>query len=688
MSETVLSRSQAAEQASALRQTLTTWEQAYYVLDAPLVTDACYDDTLRDLIRLETLFPDLITPDSPSQRVGGRARDDLPEAVHEVPMLSLNNALNDDEAVAFDQRVRGVLGIDAVNYCAELKFDGLAVSLRYDNGVLVRGATRGDGATGEDVTPNVRTIRSVPLRLHQAPSGVLEIRGEVLMLRADFHALNDAQVSSGAKPFANPRNAAAGSLRQLDPTVTASRRLSFFAYGLLDPAARGIQTQAQLLDQLRQWGFPVCPQRDRISGIDGMRRFYDGIQIQRDSLNYDIDGVVFKVDDLAAQGRLGFVAKAPRWAVARKFPPAEVQTRLLDIDIQVGRTGALTPVARLEPVLVAGVMVSNATLHNEDELRRKDIWIGDTVVVRRAGDVIPEVVGSLPQWRPADARFWTFPDRCPVCGSVVERLPGEAIARCTGGLICRAQRKQALLHFASRRALDIEGLGDKLVDQLVDAGLVTHPSDLFGLSLEQLTNLDRMGDKSARSLQEQLARTADATRLERFIFALGIRHVGEATARDLARHFLTMSELVKATEEQLLSVRDVGPVVAQSVLRFFADDRNRLEIDRLTARIRIQSPERPAPGRQALSGLRVVITGTLPGLSRDQAAALVREHGGEVSGSVSRRTSLVLAGADAGSKLDKAQELGVRVVSEDEFRALLTPVEPGDAQGHLFGELS
>jgi DNA ligase (NAD+) len=561
------------------------------------------------------------------------------------------------------------------------------MSLRYQDGVLERAATRGDGSVGEDVTANVRTIRAIPLRLAVPVPGRLEVRGEVLMFRRDFERLNEHQRAQDAKTFANPRNAAAGSLRQLDAAVTARRRLHFFAYGVVIAGQEGESGggsaaawggaaapagQAQLLDRLAALGLPVCEIRDVVTGIAGLREFYARIEARRASLPYEIDGVVFKVDAFVEQRRLGALARAPRWAVARKFPPREARTRIVGIDVQVGRTGALTPVARLEPVEVGGVVVSNASLHNEDEVRRKDIRIGDTVLVRRAGDVIPEVVGVVAELRPADAREMVFPQACPVCGSPVERGEGEAVARCSGGLICAAQRKQALLHFAGRRALDIDGLGEKIVDQLVDAGLVTHPAALFELSAADLQALERMGEKSAQNLVAAID-AARSTTLERFIYALGIRHVGETTARDLARHFGSFEALADADEDALLGVRDVGPVVARSIRRFFEDPRSRAEAAALRHRLRAVAPP-PVVAIDAslpLAGKRLVLTGTLPTLTREEATAAIEAAGGKVVASISRKTDFLLAGADAGSKLAKAQELGVAVIDEDRLRALL-----------------
>ncbi len=683
----------ASAQAAALRTQIARLDHAYYVLDAPEASDADYDQLLRALQRLEETYPQLRTADSPTQRVGGAPRADLAPAPHAVPMLSLNNALTDAEAEAFDARVQASLGLAEPTYCCELKFDGLAVSLRYVDGVLERAATRGDGSVGEDVTANVRTIRSLPLRLHGAAPPLLEVRGEVLMFRSDFERLNAHQRETAAKEFANPRNAAAGSLRQLDAGITAQRRLHFFAYGVAfseadEPLGQSLPSpsgtppptdpppithapsQWALLDSLAALGLPVCEHRARVQGISGLRAFYDDISTRRDTLPYEIDGVVFKVDAFAQQRRLGALARAPRWAVARKFPAREARTLVLGIDVQVGRTGAITPVARLAPVEVGGVVVSNASLHNEDEVRRKDVRIGDTVIVRRAGDVIPEVLAVVPELRPADASEFVMPLQCPVCASAIERGEGEVIARCTGGLICPAQRKQALLHFAARRALDIDGLGEKIVDQLVDAGLVSHPAGLFDLDLPALLTLERMGEKSAANLLAAIA-AARSPSLERFVYALGIRHVGETTARDLARHFGSYAALAAAPEEELLRVPDVGPVVAQSIRRFLDDPRNGAEVDALIGKLAHIAPPAPRSQSQALAGASFVLTGSLPTLSRDEATELIEAAGGKVISAVSRKTRFVVAGSDAGSKLVKAQELGIPVLDEPALRALL-----------------
>jgi DNA ligase (NAD+) len=670
-----------AEQGRRLRADLARYDHAYYVLDAPLVPDAEYDRLFRELQALEAAHPELITAESPTQRVAGTPSSVFAEVRHAVPMLSIRTEtdVSDAGAVAFDTRVRRELALAAdalpVDYAVELKFDGLAISLRYEHGLLVRGATRGDGTVGEDVTANVRTIRSIPLRLADGAPPLLEVRGEVLLFHRDFDQLNARQEAAGEKVFVNPRNAAAGSLRQLDPRVTATRPLRFFAYGVGEvqgwtlPAAH-----SAVLDALAVLGVPVNADRRVVQGAAGLVQFHHEIEQRRAALPFDIDGVVYKVDSIELQQRLGFVTREPRWAVAHKYPAQEAVTELLDIDVQVGRTGALTPVARLAPVFVGGTTVSNATLHNEDEIRRKDILIGDSVIVRRAGDVIPEVIGRVIERRPATARAFVLPTRCPVCGSAVFREEGEKVARCTGGLFCPAQRKQALLHFAGRRALDIEGLGDKLVDQLVEADLVRTPADLFKLGLGTLAALERMAEKSAANVVAALDR-ARRTTLERFIFALGIRHVGESTARDLARHFGALDALMAADEAQLLEVTDVGPVVAASIARFFAEPHNREVIEQLRASGVTWPESEPAPsGASAagpLAGRTVVLTGTLPTLTREQASALVLAAGGKVSGSVSKKTDYVLAGDEAGSKLDKARLLGVPVIDEAAFRRLL-----------------
>lgn len=657
----------------ALREEIERHNFQYYVLDAPLVSDAEYDRLFRELQDLESRHPELASAESPTQRVGGGALDTFAPVQHRVPMLSLNNAFSDDEVAAFDRRVRDGLGVDHVEYTVEPKFDGLAISLVYEDGRFRRGATRGDGYTGEDVTANLRTVRAIPLRLSgEAVPSLLEVRGEVLMLKRDFERLNNAQRDRGEREFANPRNAAAGSLRQLDPSITAGRRLTFFAYGVgvLEGGPK-FARHGDMLDYLESHRLPVSRERRLVQGVEGLLTFYRAIGAKRAALPYDIDGVVYKVNDLAAQERLGFVARAPRFAIAHKFPPEEATSVVVAIDVQVGRTGALTPVARLQPVSVGGVTVTNATLHNEEEIRRKDIHIGDTVVVRRAGDVIPEVVRVVPGRRPADASVFHMPRHCPVCGSDVERPEGEAVARCTAGLYCPAQRKQALMHFASRRAMNIEGLGEKLVDQLVDGGMVHTPADLYRLDVDTLSELERMGRKSAQNLADAIAGSKTPT-LERFIYALGIRNVGESTARDLARHFGDVKALLGADAAALERVPDVGPIVAASICQFSHEAHNRKVIDQLIAEGVHPRHEAPLPQRGGgLEGRTFVLTGTLPNLSRDEAAARIQAKGGRVTGSVSKKTDYVVAGADPGSKLEKATQLGITVLDESGLLDLL-----------------
>ena len=656
-----------------LREQIEHHNYRYYVLDDPEVSDARFDQLLTELRRLEGEHPDLVTPDSPTQRVGGAPARGFGEVVHAVPMLSLDNAFTDEDALDFDRKVRERLDVEDVEYSAEPKIDGLAINLRYEQGRLVQAATRGDGAKGEDVTANVRAIRSVPLTLRGRPPAVLEVRGEVFMTRRSFAEINRRASEQGEKTFANPRNAAAGSLRQLDPAVTASRSLDLFLYGLGATDGWTLpRRHSEVLAALREFGLRTCPETDVVRGAAGCLDYYRRIGLARDSLGYDIDGVVYKVDRLDWQRDLGFVARAPRWAVAHKFPAQEETTVVRDVEFQVGRTGALTPVARLEPVFVGGVTVSNVTLHNMDELARKDVRIGDTVVVRRAGDVIPEVVRVIPDLRPKNARAVTLPERCPVCQSHVTRAEGEAVARCTGGLVCSAQRREALRHFASRRAMDVEGLGDKLVEQLVEAGRVETPTDLYTLTAEELAGLDRMGEKSAANLVAALDASKQTT-LPRFLFALGIRDVGEATALALAEHFGTLEPLEQATLDEIQQVRDVGPVVAAHVRDFFDEARNRKVIEALRAAgVRWPALKRAATAAAGpLTGQVVVITGTLAEFSRDAAKDAARAAGATVTDSVSKKTTLLVVGADAGSKLKKAQELGVRIVDEAEFRRLL-----------------
>jgi len=668
-----------AERAAALREAIRTHNRNYYVLDQPTISDAEYDALFRELQALEVDHPSLVMPDSPTRRVGGAASAQFAAVRHAVPMLSIRTETNTTPAGAaqFDARIRRDLGLgeDAppVEYIAELKFDGLAINVRYEKGRLSVAATRGDGEVGEDVTRNIHTIRAIPRRLAtKDPPEILDVRGEVYMTRADFASLNARQLAAGLRTFINPRNTAAGAVRQLDPAITAARPLHFFAYGVGEVRGGSLPaTHSDLLDTLAAFGLPVDDHRRVAHGGEELVAFYEEVTGMRDRLPFDIDGVVYKVNRLALQRDLGFVTREPRWAVAHKFPAEEMATRLIDIGVQVGRTGAITPIARLTPVFVGGVTVTNATLHNEDEVRRKDVRIGDTVIVRRAGDVIPEVVRVLPELRPVDAREFVMPTRCPECGSAVVRLPGEAVARCTGGLVCPAQRKQALRHFASRHAMDIEGLGEKLIDQLVDGERVRTPADIYRLQQADLVALDRMADKSAANVIAAIDRSRDAT-LARFIFALGIRHVGEATARDLAAHFGSLAPLMAASEVELLEVRDVGPVLAESIRDFFAEPHNRDVIDALRkGGVRWTEGPRRRTAAGPLTGKTFVLTGTLPSLSRDEAKALLEAAGATVAGSVSKKTDYVVAGADAGSKLARAESLGVAIIDEDRMRALL-----------------
>ncbi|BDX21805.1 DNA ligase [Polynucleobacter sp. TUM22923] len=661
-----------ADRYTFLQSELARLEHAYYVLDAPIVPDSEYDRLFRELLDIELAHPQWITPASLSQRVGGSALKEFNSVTHVVPMLSLNNAFEETELIAFDRRCREGLHLDQVNYAGELKFDGLAISLRYENGTLVRAATRGDGASGEDVTANIKTIHTIPLKLtgENIPA-VLEVRGEVFIYLQDFQKMNEQAAALGEKEFANPRNAAAGSLRQLDSKITAKRPLSFFAYGLgaLEPAVWLPKTHEALLNAYVTFGLPVCSERRVLKSVQEILNFYNEIGAKRGSLPYDIDGVVYKVNSFAEQTQLGFVSRAPRFALAHKFPAQEALTIVLGIDVQVGRTGAITPVARLAPVEVGGVTVTNATLHNEDEVKRKDVRIGDTVSVRRAGDVIPEVVSVILERRPPDAQQFVMPTRCPVCESHIERLVDEAIARCSGGLFCQAQRKQALIHFAHRRALDIEGLGEKIVDQLVDHNLVRTPADLYRLGFAALANLERMGEKSADNLISAIDQSRKTT-LARFIFALGIRHVGETTAKDLANHYQSMHALMDAKFDELLCVKDVGPVVANSITSFMEEPHNREVIEQLLASGMMLSVEEKMISA-AVAGKTFVLTGTFPTLTRDKAKDLLEKAGAKVAGSVSKKTDYVVAGTDAGSKLTKAEELGVVVIDETAMLDLL-----------------
>jgi DNA ligase (NAD+) len=660
-----------------LVQELNRHIYAYHVLDAPTIPDAEYDRMFRELQDLEAAHPENASLDSPTARVGAAPIPEFKQVTHAVPMLSLNNGFSDEDVENFDRRVREGLHVDEAEYGAELKFDGLAISLRYENGVFVQAATRGDGSTGEDVTGNIRTVRAIPLRLHgESVPTVLEVRGEVLMFKADFARLNQRQRDAGQKEFANPRNAAAGSLRQLDSRITAQRSLRFFAYGvgMLEGAAMPASHTA-LLDWFVELGLPVSKERAAVRGVAGLLGYYRDIGRRRLELPYDIDGVVYKVNDLEAQSQLGFVSRAPRFALAHKFPAEEALTLVQDIEVQVGRTGAITPVARLQPVSVGGVTVTNATLHNESEVRRKDIRIGDTVIVRRAGDVIPEVVAYVPERRPLDAREFVMPASCPVCGSPVVRLEDEAVARCSGGWThCAAQRKGGLIHFVSRRAIDIEGLGDQLVDQLVDKGLVRTAADIYQLDKAKLCSLERMADKSAQNVLDAIDKSKDTT-LARFVYALGIRNVGESTAKALAQHFGNLDALLHAARWeggiQLLEVPDVGPVVARSISDFLTDEGNLALVESLRGQLHWKEGEHVMKSAGAFNGQTFVLTGTLPNLSRDEAAALIEAAGGKVSGSVSKKTHYVVAGAEAGSKLAKAEALGIALLDEEGLLALL-----------------
>jgi DNA ligase (NAD+) len=682
------------ERVDALRELLHHHAHQYYVLDAPEIPDAEYDRLFRELQELEARHPELATPDSPTRRVGGKVLEGFAKVRHRVPMLSIRTETDIEASGArnFDARVRRELALaesdPPIEYVAELKFDGLAISLRYEDGVLVQAATRGDGEIGEDVTQNIRTIGQIPLRLTRARGRlktvppVLEVRGEVYMRRDDFERLNElqrekiAKGAKGEKTFVNPRNAAAGAVRQLDPAIARQRPLSFYAYGWgeITPAGQGgpaFETHHEVLQALRAWGLPVSDHTKIATGPDELVAYHQSIGGQRDQLPFDIDGVVYKVNSLALQQRLGFVTREPRWAVAHKFPAQEQLTTVEAIEVQVGRTGKLTPVAKLAPVFVGGATVTNATLHNEDEARRKDVRVGDTVIVRRAGDVIPEVVAVVPEKRHAHAKLFTMPRHCPVCGAAAVREEGEADYRCTGGLFCGAQRKFSILHFAQRRAMDIEGLGEKLVDQLVEGNVIRTVADLYRLGLNALVSLDRMAEKSAQNVLAALEHSKHTT-LPRFLYGLGIRHVGEATAKDLARHFAKLDSIMDASVEQLLEVPDVGPVVAESIHTFFRQPHNREVVEQLRAcGINWEEGEPPSRAPRPLAGKTIVLTGTLPTLSRDEAKDMLEAAGAKVAGSVSRKTDYVVAGAEAGSKLDKAHELGVPVLDEDGMRALL-----------------
>lgn len=666
--------SAAADEIESLRAQLREHNYRYYVLDEPSIPDATYDRLMRRLMEIETAHPELVTEDSPSQRVGAAPLTEFRQVKHELPMLSLENAFSAEEMAEFERRLlQRLKRTEPIEFACEPKLDGIAVSLLYERGVLVRGATRGDGATGEDITHNIRTIQSVPLRLmgERYPE-LLEVRGEVYLPRAGFEAINERARSEGGKVFVNPRNAAAGTLRQLDPRIAAARPLQMCCYGVGRVSGGELPPRhSEILAELKGWGLRINPESDLAQGVEGCNAYYERIAAKRDSLAYDIDGIVFKVNEIALQEALGFVSRAPRWAIARKFPAQEESTRLLDVEFQVGRTGAVTPVARLEPVFVGGVTVSNATLHNRDEIARLGVMRGDTVIVRRAGDVIPQVVSVILEERPADAEAIRFPETCPVCESPLEQIEGEAVTRCSGGLICEAQRKQSIKHFASRRAMDIEGLGDKLVEQLVDEALVHNVADLYRLTGEQLAALERMGAKSAQNLIAALEKSKQTT-LPRFIYALGIREVGEATARNLAQHFGSWEKLVAASEAALLEVDDVGPVVADHLRQFLDNPDNLAVVDALREcgvrweEMTAEAAERP------LAGETWVVTGSLDSMSRDGAKEVLQSLGAKVAGSVSRKTACVVAGPGAGSKLSKARELGIEVIDEDAFLALLS----------------
>lgn len=654
------------ERIKTLRSQIVQFNDEYYRQDAPTITDAEYDRLFAELQQLEAAFPILLNNDSPTQRVGAAPLDKFSQINHALPMLSLDNVFDETALKAFDQRIKDRLNtLDKINYAAEPKLDGLAISLRYEKGKLVSAATRGDGNVGEDVTANVRTIRTVPLTLNTlTPPEVIEIRGEIYMPKAGFKQLNAQQLADNKKLFVNPRNAAAGSLRQLDSRVTASRPLALYCYGIGElKGQKRPQSHRETMNWIAQLGGSVCSEIQTVTGVEACLNYIQTLAEKRVQLDYDIDGVVFKVNDITLQNRLGFVSRAPRWAVAFKFPAQEEMTTVEAIDIQVGRTGALTPVARLTPVFVGGVTVSNATLHNEDEVRRKDVRIGDTVIVRRAGDVIPEIVTVVVAKRPDNATKFVMPDVCPICSSVIERLTGEAIARCSGGLFCAAQRKQAIKHFASRKAMDIDGLGDKLVEQLVDAELIQNPADLFTLTKVQLMALERMGDKSADNLLTALA-AAKQTRFARFLYALGIREVGEATARALALHFVYLDKLQMAEEAALWEIEDVGPVVAKHIHTFFRQPHNLEVIERLLAQGIVWPTEKPEYAVSELVGKTIVLTGTLETLSRSEVKEKLLALGAKVAGSVSAKTDYVVAGRDAGSKLNKAESLGIEVVDE------------------------
>ncbi|MDE1253711.1 NAD-dependent DNA ligase LigA [Vibrio aestuarianus] len=662
-------------QLNQLRETLHYHSVRYYVEDSPEIPDAEYDRLMRELLELEAQHPELITLDSPSQRVGGKPLDGFEQVKHEIPMLSLDNAFDDDELDAFHKRIQDRLATTELDaFCCEPKLDGLAVSLLYENGVLIQAATRGDGTTGENITENVRTISAIPLKLQgEGWPTRLEVRGEVFMPKAGFERLNQQALKTGDKTFVNPRNAAAGSLRQLDSKITAKRPLNFYAYsvGVVEGAELALSHYQRFL-QLKAWGLPMCPETRLVNSLDEVKSYYQSILTRREQLAYEIDGVVIKVDDIQAQQQLGFVARAPRWAIAYKFPAQEEITVLNDVEFQVGRTGAITPVAKLEPIFVGGVTVSNATLHNADEIERLGVKIGDSVTIRRAGDVIPQVVSVVLDRRPASARDIIFPNHCPVCNSEIERVEGEAVARCTGGLVCQAQRKEALKHFVSRKALDVDGLGVKVIEQLVDKEMVKTPADLFRLKAGQLTILERMGPKSAQKIVHALEKSK-LTTLARFLYSLGIREVGEATAANLALHFETLDNISQATFDELLEVQDVGVVVASHITSFFEQDKNKKVIEELME-LGVQWPSVVKPSEdsvQPLLGKVVVLTGSLSQLSRSDAKAALQALGAKVTGSVSKNTDILFAGEAAGSKLAKAQELGIEIRTEQDLLSMM-----------------
>lgn len=670
----------AAARVRELRGLIERHNHSYYVLDDPSVPDAEYDRLFQELVALERAHPELVVPDSPTQRVGAAPLAEFAQVVHDVPMLSLANAFSDDDIGEFDRRMRERIGVDEIAYSAEPKLDGVAMSLLYRDGLLARAATRGDGSVGEDVTHNARTIAAVPLRLRGAhPPAYLEVRGEVYFPRAGFVALNARQAEHGLKIFANPRNAAAGSLRQLDPRLTAERPLDIFCYAIARIEGAALPaSQTETLERLREWGLRVSPEAARVVGVAGCLDYYRAMLARRDRLDYEIDGVVYKVDAFAQQELAGFVSRAPRWAVAHKFPAQEELTTVAAIEVQVGRTGAITPVARLQPVFVGGVTVTNVSLHNPEELARKDVRVGDTVSVRRAGDVIPELVSVLIDRRPAGAASFIFPAHCPVCKSAIVREGNGIIARCSGGLFCGAQRKQSVRHFAARRALDIEGLGEKLIEQLVDRGLVHTVADIYRLQLADLIALERMAEKSAQNILDAIEHSKKTT-LPRFLYALGIVQVGEATALALAQHFGTLAAIQDADVEALQSVPDVGPIVAQSIHAFFQQPHNREVVAGLLA-AGVHWPAMPArPPASPFAGKTVVLTGTLSALTRDEAKSQLQALGARVSGSVSAKTDYVVVGVDAGSKADKAQALGVRMLEEAEFLQLLQKVQQGES---------